>query len=149
MPITVTCSQCEKTLQVRDEYAGKQMQCPACAVVMTVPTGPVAPADFLPLAARRKLAAERPRAPADYKPCPKCGATGAERVNWTPWGSFFGPALFHHVRCPQCGYAYNGKTGKSNIIPVVVFIAVPLVLIILLGWYVYGLLDQRGWFDRD
>src|SRR5260370_159857 len=57
----------------------------------------------------------------DYKPCPRCGAGGATRVTWTPWGSFYGPALLTHVRCPGCGYAYNGRTGRSNVVGVIFF----------------------------
>jgi predicted RNA-binding Zn-ribbon protein involved in translation (DUF1610 family) len=74
-----------------------------------------------------------------YKPCPRCGEEGAKRVIWTPWGSFYGPALLNHVRCPGCGYAYNGKTGGSNLIPAVIFVAVPLLGIL-------GILGSLGWF---
>lgn len=77
---------------------------------------------------------------AQYKPCPRCGEEGAKRVLWTPWGSFYGPALFTHVRCPGCGYAYNGKSGRSNLIPAVILVAVPLFLILtilgVLFWYI-------------
>ena len=66
----------------------------------------------------------------DYLPCPRCGACGAERVVFTFWGSFYGPALFTHVRCPKCRYKYNGKTGRSNLIPAIIFVLVPLLLIL-------------------
>ena len=36
MPITLRCS-CGKTLQVKDEYAGKRVRCPACSDALTVP----------------------------------------------------------------------------------------------------------------
>jgi predicted RNA-binding Zn-ribbon protein involved in translation (DUF1610 family) len=76
-----------------------------------------------------------------FKPCPRCGAYGAKRVVWTPWGSFYGPAMFTHVRCPECRYGYNGKTGGSNLIPAIIFVTVPLVGIILilagLGYVLY------------
>jgi hypothetical protein len=65
-----------------------------------------------------------------YKPCPRCGARKSERVVFTFWGSFYGPALFTHVRCPRCSYAYNGRTGRSNLIPAIIFVTVPLVLIL-------------------
>jgi DNA-directed RNA polymerase subunit RPC12/RpoP len=69
-----------------------------------------------------------------YKPCPRCGATGATRVVWTPWGSFYGPAMFSHVKCPDCGYQYNGKTGRSNLIPAIIFVTVPLLgILAILG----------------
>jgi predicted amidophosphoribosyltransferase len=66
----------------------------------------------------------------DYVPCPRCGARRAERVVFTFWGSFYGPALFTHVQCPKCYYKYNGKTGKSNLIPAIIFVLVPLLLIL-------------------
>jgi hypothetical protein len=73
-----------------------------------------------------------------YQPCPQCGASGARRVTWTPWGSFYGPALFSHVRCPDCGYCYNGKTGGSNLIPAILFVTVPLLgIFALLGAVAY------------
>ena len=65
-----------------------------------------------------------------YKPCPRCGAEGATRVKWTPWGSFYGPAMFTHVACPECGYCYNGKTGRSNLVAAIIFVTVPLLGII-------------------
>ena len=51
-------------------------------------------------------------------------------MTWTPWGSFYGPALFNHVRCRECGFGYNGLTGKSNLIPAIFFVTVPAVLIV-------------------
>jgi predicted RNA-binding Zn-ribbon protein involved in translation (DUF1610 family) len=77
---------------------------------------------------------DRRRPRSYFKPCPRCGARGAQRVIFTFWGSFYGPALFHHVRCPDCGYAYNGKTGRSNLIPAIVFVTVPaLGILAVLG----------------
>jgi hypothetical protein len=78
-----------------------------------------------------------------YVPCPRCGAGGATRVTWTPWGSFYGPALFTHVRCPECRYAYNGRTGRSNLVPAIFFVLIPAVLIVAI---VVGLLFATGVF---
>jgi predicted RNA-binding Zn-ribbon protein involved in translation (DUF1610 family) len=82
---------------------------------------------------------ERLRRRSKFKPCPNCGAYGAKRVVWTPWGSFYGPALFTHVRCPECGQGYNGKTGGSNLIPAIIFVTVPLLGILFivgaLAWF--------------
>jgi hypothetical protein len=50
-------------------------------------------------------------------------------VAWTIWGSFYGPALFTHVRCPECDYGYNGQTGRSNIVPAIIFVTIPAILI--------------------
>jgi predicted Zn finger-like uncharacterized protein len=76
-----------------------------------------------------------------FVPCPRCHARGAKRVIFTFWGSFYGPALFSHVRCPECGYAYNGRTGGSNLVPAIFFVTIPLIGIIvivgLLGLLIY------------
>jgi hypothetical protein len=37
MAITVTCSSCGKTLQAKEEWAGKNVRCPGCQSVLTVP----------------------------------------------------------------------------------------------------------------
>jgi predicted Zn finger-like uncharacterized protein len=78
-----------------------------------------------------------------YKPCPRCGEVGAKRVVWTAWGSFYGPAMFSHVRCPECGYKYNGRSGRSNLIPAIIFVSVPLMFILaifgVLIWYIHHL----------
>jgi ribosomal protein S27E len=69
-----------------------------------------------------------------FVPCPRCGAEGAQRVLFTFWGSFYGPAMFHHVRCPDCGKTYNGRTGRSNVLPAIMFVAIPaLGILAILG----------------
>jgi hypothetical protein len=81
-----------------------------------------------------------------WVPCPNCGATGARRVKYTFWGSFYGPRLFSHVRCQQCRTTYNGKTGGSNLIPAIGCVTIPAIgIIIILGliglmlwWKLYG-----------
>jgi hypothetical protein len=79
-----------------------------------------------------------------YKPCPRCGAHGAERVSWTFWGSFYGPALFSHVRCPECGHGYNGKTGGSNLIPAIFFVTIPAIgIVALLGFIAWMIIKVR------
>src|SRR5947209_15196783 len=37
MAIMVTCSNCGKTLQAKDDWAGKNVRCPGCQQVLTVP----------------------------------------------------------------------------------------------------------------
>ncbi|WP_165072021.1 hypothetical protein [Paludisphaera rhizosphaerae] len=37
MPITVTCSDCERSYTLKDEFAGKKLRCPDCDNVMVVP----------------------------------------------------------------------------------------------------------------
>jgi predicted Zn finger-like uncharacterized protein len=83
----------------------------------------------------------RGRRPAVYQPCPRCGAEGARRVTWTPWGSFYGPSLLTHVRCPGCGYAYNGRTGRSNAVGIFFFTLIPFLLLVGINlglWFAVG-----------
>jgi DNA-directed RNA polymerase subunit M/transcription elongation factor TFIIS len=80
-----------------------------------------------------------------FVPCPRCGAEGAQRMLFTFWGSFYGPAMFHHVRCPDCGYAYNGKTGRSNVLPAIVFVMIPaLGILAILGCLTAVLVGALG-----
>ena len=65
----------------------------------------------------------------EWAECPECGAPGdATRLHYTWWGGFIGPLIICHVRCNQCGTAYNGKTGKSNMTAIILWIVIPLVL---------------------
>jgi transposase-like protein len=50
----------------------------------------------------------------NYKPCPKCSSSRVKKVGFTWWGGVLGPNLLTHVKCEDCGSAYNGKTGESN-----------------------------------
>ncbi len=160
MMIPVTCPSCQKTLRVREDYAGKKVKCPVCLGVMEVPANIEEPVMLEPAAsaarpepefmAPRSESLARPRrSTAGYLACPKCRCTDVEKVRWTPWGSFFGPALFNHVRCTECGYAYNGKTGGSNLIPAIFFVVIPLILIGLIGWFIFDLLQEKGWIGGD
>jgi hypothetical protein len=215
MTLEIPCPECKATLRVREEYLGKQLKCPRCAAVISVPAEaaaaepleqvrpvvrpapPPVPADQ-PAAAdvAEKITVEDPRQAipvvavatqrcprcgetiparadrcrycrawldeedeedddlpppiraASYKPCPRCGATGADRVTWTPWGSFYGPAMFTHVRCRECGYGYNGKTGRSNLVPAIFMVVIPAILIVaIVAWllYVLGVFGGRRW----
>jgi ribosomal protein S27E len=82
----------------------------------------------------------------EWKECPQCGAEGAKRVKWTAWGSFYGPAMFSHVRCPECGYCYNGRTGRSNVVPAIIFVTIPLLAIVGIVIFVFWMLNSRGYF---
>ena len=57
----------------------------------------------------------------EYAPCPKCRSTGAERMKFTWWGGILGPKVLTHVKCPACGHAYNGKTGRDNTTGIVIY----------------------------
>ncbi len=79
-----------------------------------------------------------------FKRCPACGGRRADRVKWTAWGSFYGPALFTHVRCRKCGYAYNGRTGRSNLLPAIVFVTIPVLGILAILGAIFWILRARG-----
>ena len=145
MPNLVACAACGAQLRVRDEYLGRTMQCPKCG--QQVQPAPLdlpkatAPINAIPtvLPARKAAAPgnqdeERQslQAYSSYAPCPRCGSANAERVVWTVWGSFYGPAMLNHVHCLSCGNKYNGRSGRSNLVPAAIFVLVPLVLIVVI-----------------
>ncbi len=157
MPDKMNCPGCQAPLRLRADLAGKRIKCPRCAHVILVPAEEVAALEEVPDEAitteplkskkGRKAISRRENDPDEeiaanhskYKPCPRCGEEGAKRVKWTPWGSFYGPALLTHVRCPGCGYAYNGKTGGSNLIFAIIFVTIPMLVIL-------GILGALAWF---
>jgi len=56
-----------------------------------------------------------------YAPCPRCNSIGAEKMSFTWWGGVIGPKVLTHVKCPQCGHAYNGKTGRDNTNGIIIY----------------------------
>ena len=76
----------------------------------------------------------RRRRTGPYATCPECGERGdARRVSYTLWGGFVGPWLLTHVRCNNCGTAYNGKTGDYNTTAIVLWIVIPLAIGMVAG----------------
>lgn len=43
MPISLSCTSCQRALRVKDELAGKQILCPDCKTKLTVPGGDMPP----------------------------------------------------------------------------------------------------------
>jgi hypothetical protein len=82
-----------------------------------------------------------------WKPCPSCGQKKGERVLWTLWGSFYFSAMFHHVRCAECGTKYNGNTGRSNIVPAIICVTIPLLAIVGIGIAIYYYMRSIGYFQ--
>ena len=81
----------------------------------------------------------------DWADCPHCDAPGrASRVGFTWWGGALGPWIFSHVRCHECGTCYNGRTGKSNDMPILIYtlVSVFFSLLILGGCLVANLLGR-------
>jgi uncharacterized paraquat-inducible protein A len=155
MAETLVCPNCDSPIRVPASHAGAKIACPQCEKLVAVPGAQTAgPEDIMegtPVVGEenRLLAPVEPdedAAPSkrkSFKPCPRCGTEGAKRVLFTPWGSFYGPALFNHVRCPECRYAYNGRSGGSNLIPAILFVTVPLVLMAAIICYLALLIIPR------
>jgi len=68
-----------------------------------------------------------------FAPCPSCRCVFAKRVGFTWWGGILGPKMLTHVKCVQCGQAYNGKSGKSNDTAIAIYLAVSLAIGVALG----------------
>jgi len=64
--------------------------------------------------------------------CPTCGNVYATKINFTFWGGLLGPKLFHHVKCTECGTKYNGKSGKSNLVPIIIYSVVGFLISLVL-----------------
>ena len=45
MSLSITCSNCDKTLKVKEELAGKKIRCPECSTAISVPAKSAAAAD--------------------------------------------------------------------------------------------------------
>jgi uncharacterized Zn finger protein (UPF0148 family) len=127
MPIAITC-QCGKTLNVKDELAGKAVKCPACQQIIKVPAAGAAPKRVAPAVnPAAKASAAKPAAPgpgraaspglsaAAKAPVPaKPAAPGAmdelfEEAGFAVMTGKFCPACAKllqpgAVLCTQCGY---------------------------------------------
>jgi len=164
MPIDCKCAACGAGFRAKDEQAGKQLKCPKCAGAVAVPA-PSAPAEDNPFAfdeldrprpkaqapppppVEKPAPVEKPKlakTPGTCAPCPHCGAQDAKKVKWTWWGSWYGPALFHSVRCLECGGGFNGKTGGTNLVPMLLFVTIPAVLIVVVLVVIWFSLKQKG-----
>jgi ssDNA-binding Zn-finger/Zn-ribbon topoisomerase 1 len=156
MAETLVCPKCDSPIRVPAAHVGAEILCPKCDELVSVSSGEAGPEAVMERTAtagkksRRaapiELDEDAPPPPPKrgaFKPCPRCGAEGAQRVMFTPWGSFYGPALFNHVRCPECRYAYNGRSGGSNLIPAILFVAIPLLLMAAIIGYVVLLIIPR------
>ncbi len=71
----------------------------------------------------------------EFAPCPNCGSTSGEKVGWTIWGGILGPKMFNHTKCLGCGAKYNGKTGKSNTMPIAIYVGVTSIVAFVAIYY--------------
>lgn len=75
-----------------------------------------------------------------YVACPKCGAADPKTLNFTWWGGVLGPKLFSHVKCLNCGYKYNGKSGKDNTARIAIYFVVVGVIAFVLMFVAFAFL---------
>lgn len=68
-----------------------------------------------------------------YVPCPRCRMPSPQQVKFTWWGGLLGPKMLSHVKCQQCGLAYNGKTGNSNTTGIIIYSVVAFVIVLAIG----------------
>ena len=68
-----------------------------------------------------------------YVPCPRCRMPSPQPVKFTWWGGVVGPKMLSHVKCQQCGLAYNGKSGQSNTTGIVIYSVVACVIFFVIG----------------
>lgn len=103
MPINITCSQCQKELKLRDEFAGKKIRCPSCSTVLTVTTASSAPVASAPAPTATPAPATKSSAKSTTaQTCPSCQKS-------VPAGE---------VSCPHCKYHFKlrRKMGISSVI---------------------------------
>jgi hypothetical protein len=119
----LVCPKCKHGFRLPAEHVGAKIPCPRCEFLVGSNEG------------SDEITVDQPPPQKAFKPCPRCLADGAQRVLFTAWGSFYGPALFNHVRCPECRCAYNGRSGRSNLVPAIIFVTIPALIIAgLLGF---------------
>jgi hypothetical protein len=75
----------------------------------------------------------------EYVACPRCMRPDPEQVKFTWWGGVIGPKMFKHVKCRQCGLAYNGKTGQSNTTNIVIYSIVVFIIFLGIGILIFSM----------
>lgn len=63
--------------------------------------------------------------------CPSCQSSELTKVKFTWWGGFIGPKIINTVKCNDCGKSFNGKTGGSNTVPIIIYTVVILAVVLL------------------
>jgi hypothetical protein len=64
--------------------------------------------------------------------CPRCNGGPLTKPSFTWWGGLLGPKLLNHTVCASCGFAFNGKTGKSNNAAIAIYMGVIFGIVIIL-----------------
>lgn len=73
-----------------------------------------------------------------YVPCPRCQRPDPEKVKFTWWGGLLGPKMLSHVKCRNCGLAYNGKSGQSNTTGIIIYSIVVFVIFLGIGLMLFA-----------
>jgi hypothetical protein len=51
--------------------------------------------------------------------------------------------MLNHVRCRECGYCYNGRSGGSNLIWIILFITLPILMMLgIIGGMAFVVIDR-------
>ncbi|MDB5334865.1 MAG: Zn-dependent protease with chaperone function, partial [Planctomycetaceae bacterium] len=139
MPIRVTCGSCQKSLSVKDEYAGKSGKCPQCGAAVAIPAAtynvePVVTRTSVKPPVENAAPAEESTPEPQVRPSARAGlATAAKepsQVMREILGGFHGQ--FPRVR-PTLGYRL------AALIVAIVMILLPLVYVGLVGVVGYAL----------
>jgi hypothetical protein len=106
MPIEFDCDHCHHRLRVADEHAGKAARCPACQIVVPIPTPP----------AKTQI----PLAKQNYQPGPSASSAAQPQTTYRP-GSARPPSrsaeqsqLRSASHTHQSGQGLSGSAGPSN-----------------------------------
>lgn len=65
--------------------------------------------------------------------CPNCDSVKTKGVKWTWWGGVLGPKLVNLTKCEDCGYTYNGNTGKPATNTIVIYLLVSIAIGVAVG----------------
>ncbi len=142
MPISVSCT-CGKDLSVKDSLAGKNIRCPECQGIVTVPgklpnpihtaEDPVqsvlekysTPAPVSHLDSNPPLESASSTSPKEYlKTCPVCGGSNIKKVDAA---AGFQAQYYKNRVCKDCNSSWNPGCPKLGGI---IFVAAGLLLVI-------------------
>jgi hypothetical protein len=65
--------------------------------------------------------------------CPRCQCPYIKPVAYTWWGGILGPKLFSLVKCQQCKYQFNGKTGLPATKGIIIYFVVTTAIFLGIG----------------
>lgn len=147
--MNLLCPNCQKMLQVPEQYAGQQMKCPMCAGAFTVPALPQ-----MPVAASMPVAP--PPVPTAPPPPPMPEATAPRREKAASMNA--GDDAPRHAPAdippgmPPAGYAkIRSFTLNPNVIPLIAPLSLGLVFVLLFfSWVAMApggdtAVTQNGW----